>query len=235
MGIAWFARQSRIDYLTPLHYGDAIDATTFIADYRRVRVQRHYEFVRVSDGALAATAAVDWAFIDRKDGAPKRLPEETMRLYRPEGPDPGARLTALNESFDPPDRVFRARRRALFHEIDEYQHVNNMVYLDYIGQAALDAWAQAGIDLSRMRALGGFFTVRRHDVEYLHPAQYGDTLNIASWTSAQGRSSLLCCATLHDQTGEAVVRAQTRWVWVDLATRKARELPQSIREALWHA
>jgi acyl-CoA thioester hydrolase len=233
MGVTWLIRRSRIDYLHPLRYGDAIDVTTYVADFRRVRSQRNYEMVRSSDGAMAAFAATDWAFLNARSGAPTRIPDELMVAFRPEGPDPNpaTRIDATRLPDDPPSNAFHAAQRVHFYDLDQNQHVNNAVYLNYLEQATIDANAAAGFDISQLIEQGGFFVVRQHDIEYLRPAQYGDTLDIATWISEVAHASALRHATMRIQ-GELAIRAQTRWVWIDLKTRRPAAMPAAVREAL---
>ena len=233
-GVGWLARRSRIDYLRPIRYGDELDVTTTIASFSRVRAQRNYDFVHTGDGAPVVQAAIDWVLFDRNTGAPARLSADVMLAFRPEGPepDPGSRLDTTRLPDTPPPNAYQTVRRVYYADIDEYQHVNNAVYLSYLEQATIDAYADIGFDLPQLLELGGLFVVRRHDVEYLHPAKYGDRLDIATWIGELTGGGVLRHTTLRDQDGELCIRAQTRWVWIDLASRKPAEMPADLLEAL---
>lgn len=232
-GVGWLARRSRVDYVRPARYGDELVVTTYIAGFGRIRAQRNYDIVHADDGAPVTRAAIDWVLFDRKTGAPARLSAEVMQVFRPEGPnpDPGTELDSTRLPDAPPPNAYCSTRRVYYEDMDEYQHVNNAVYLSYVEQAAIDANASAGFDIPQLADLGGFFVVRRHDIEYLHPAKYGDRLDAATWIGAIDNSSLVRHTTLRDQDGELCVRAQTRWVWSDLKTQAAA-IPIAMREAL---
>jgi len=60
IGGTWVARSHHIEYLRPAFAGDEIEARTWIADLRRVRAQRRYEFMRQSDGVIIAKGETDW-------------------------------------------------------------------------------------------------------------------------------------------------------------------------------
>jgi acyl-CoA thioester hydrolase len=232
-GAGWVIRRSRIDYLQPLRYGDEIDVTTYVVDVRRVRSQRNYEIVRAQDHVMAARAATDWVFIDRREGTPARVPNDAPARFLPDGPVLDAeRIADLPAPPDaPPPNAFHTTRRVYYYEIDEYQHVNNSVYLSYLEQAAIDAGAAMGFDMPQVIELGGAIVASQHDIEYLRPAQYGDTLDIATWIGEISRVSVLRHTTMRLQ-GELAIRAQTRWVWIDLKTRRPAAMPAAMREAL---
>ena len=234
MGVTWLIRRSRIDYLHPLRYGDEIDVTTYVADFRRVRSQRNYEMARSSDGVMVALAATDWAFLDTHTGAPTRIPQEMIAMFRAEGVDPNAavRIDAARLPDEPPPQAFHAAQRVRFYDLDPNWHVNNAVYLHYLEQATIDASAGAGFDIPQLLEQGGFFVVRQHDIEYLHPAEYGDTLDVATWIGETGASNLVHYTAMRDQNGTLDLRAQTRWVWMDLKTREAAPMPAAVRQAL---
>ena len=81
IGGAWVARSHHIEYLRPAFAGDEIEARTWIADLRRVRAQRRYQFVRTSDGAVLAKGETDWVFIDAATGRPRSIPEEIKAAF----------------------------------------------------------------------------------------------------------------------------------------------------------
>ena len=46
MGRHWLVRETDIEYLRPLRYGDTVQVKTWVADFRRIRSRRAYEFRR---------------------------------------------------------------------------------------------------------------------------------------------------------------------------------------------
>jgi acyl-CoA thioester hydrolase len=232
-GVGWVIRRSRIDYLRPARYGEELAVTTYVANFRRVRSQRNYAIDR-SDGVPIARAATDWVFIDRRTGLPQRIPDEVPSNFMPDGPDPAVEfaLDAGPLPDAPPPNAYHATRRVNYYDLDENQHVNNAVYLNYLEQTTIDAAASLGYDMPQLLALGGVFVVRQHDIEYLRPARYGDTLDIATWVGEVTRSSAVRHYAMRIQGGELSIRAQTRWVWVDLARHESAPIPAVLLEAL---
>src|SRR5687768_16862418 len=44
MGYIWLARETEIEYLQPVIYGDTVEIKTWVADFRQVRSIRRYEW-----------------------------------------------------------------------------------------------------------------------------------------------------------------------------------------------
>jgi acyl-CoA thioester hydrolase len=80
-GGTWVARSHRIEYLRPAFAGERIEVRTWVADLRRVRSQRRYEFVRSSDGAVLARGETDWVFVDAGSGRPRAIPATIRRAF----------------------------------------------------------------------------------------------------------------------------------------------------------
>ena len=81
----WLVRETEIEYLRPLRYGDSFHLKTWIADFRRVQSRRDYEFTDAATGELAARAHTDWVFVDRATGALATIPQRAHRRLLPGG------------------------------------------------------------------------------------------------------------------------------------------------------
>jgi acyl-CoA thioester hydrolase len=79
----WFARSHHIEYLKPALLGDQLTMRTWVAEARRVRSIRRYEFWR--GDTLLARGETDWVFVDVTTGRPKSIPDGFIDLLRPEG------------------------------------------------------------------------------------------------------------------------------------------------------
>ena len=87
LGATWVVRSHNIEYLSPAFAGEQIEARTWVANVRRVRSLRRYEFVRLSDNKLLVRGATEWVFVDAKSGRPLPVPDEVARDL-PLLPDP---------------------------------------------------------------------------------------------------------------------------------------------------
>ncbi len=80
-GGTWVVRSHRIEYSRPAFAGERIEVRTWVADCRRVRSLRRYEFVRPSDGAVLARGETDWVFVRAEDGRPCAIPATIRRAF----------------------------------------------------------------------------------------------------------------------------------------------------------
>jgi acyl-CoA thioester hydrolase len=223
----WLIRETDIEYLRPLRYGDSVQVKTWVADFRRVRSRRAYELRDTSSGDLVARALTDWVFLDISTGRPTTIPAEMMAAFFPEGPPPSpAARVRFPSAPSPPPSVFRLLRRVEWRDLDQVHHVNNAVYLSYIEDCALQVSAAHGWPLSRTQEEGFAVIARRHQIEYRQPVVYGDELEVATWTSDLKHSSALRHTELSRVAdGAPVARARTLWVWVGLETGKPICIP----------
>ncbi len=79
---------------------------------------------------------------------------------------------------------FTAVHRVAPHEIDEYEHVNNAVYLQWLDRIAWAHSAKLGMPLERCLELRRGMAIRHTRVDYLEAAVDGEDLLIATWIIA---------------------------------------------------
>ena len=173
MGRHWLIRETWIDYLRPLRYGDSVEVKTWVADFRRVRSRRAYEFRLASTGAPVARAHTDWVFLDGASLRPASIPEEMRAAFFPEGPPAAAPPREGFPDLSPPPGAFRQRRRVERRDLDPAGHVNNCVYVDYVEECGR-LWAAAPL------------LPRQHRLEYRLPALPGDELELVTWAAEEG-------------------------------------------------
>jgi YbgC/YbaW family acyl-CoA thioester hydrolase len=143
--------------------------------------------------------------------------------------------------------VFESCLRVRFNEVDSLGHVNNASYLTYLEQAAIDHATLVGIDMGRLRELGGVFVAHRHEIEFHRPAHAGDVLRIVTWLGqSRGATVVRHYFVLRDEDRRAaqslagaivpfgaapgresmVVTACTEWAFVSKSGHPRRIPPQ---------
>jgi len=220
MGLHWLVRETDIEYLYPLRYGDSVQVKTWVSDFRRVRSRRAYELRLAESGELVARASTDWVFLDSATGRPASIPQEMMAAFFPEGvPEQAPPRSRFPRAPKPPPGVFRLRRRVEWRDIDPAQHVNNAVYLAYLEDCAIQAAAAHGWPEARMRAEGFASVVRRYQIEYRQPGVLGDELELATWVSDVKHSTAVRHHTVTRVSGGALLaRARVLLGAVDVKT-----------------
>jgi acyl-CoA thioester hydrolase len=127
---------------------------------------------------------------------------------------------------------FMATHRVVAGEIDEYQHVNNTVYLQWLDHIAWAHSAKLGLALDRCLELRRGMAVRHARTDYLEAARLDDDLALATWIVAcDGR---LRCTRRFDilrlSDGKRVLEAEIDFFCLNLDTGKPCRFPQEFVE-----
>ncbi len=231
MGHHWLVRETEIEYLTPLRYGDSVRVKTWVEDFHRVRSRRAYELYRAGDGELAARGTTDWVFIDDQTGRAARIPPEMAATFLPDGAEPAAGPRRQWPAPPPPPAGrFAMRRKVMWQDVDPVGHVNNAQYLNYISDCGFEVAEAYGWPASRMQSAGFGILVRRHRIEYRTPALLGDELEVATWAYHMRRATASRVYTITRLAdGAAVARADVFYAWVNLSTGLPSRIPDNFR------
>jgi acyl-CoA thioester hydrolase len=228
---AWLVRESDVEYLAPVRYGDVVEVKTWVADFRRVRSRRAYEIRQKDSGELAVRAMTDWIFIDRRKQRPVSIPTEVAAAYLPDGvPEDAPPRKSFPGAPPPPAGAYRQQRRVQWSDVDPTKHVNNAVYLSYLEDCAVRDAVSRGWPMQRMLDEGGFAIVaRRYRIEYRQQALLDDELEVATWISDVKRATAVRHYTIRRVSdGELLTRAQALWVWVDVNSGRPMRIPEQF-------
>ena len=112
-------------------------------------------------------------------------------------------------------------------DLDERMHVNNVVYLRWVQDAAASHWSQ----LAPAGALAQIAWVAlRHEIDYLKPAVLDDVIVVKTWVGvAEGLSFERFTEMRRRADGELLARARTLWCPVDARTGRPRRVNDEIR------
>ncbi|MBK9055455.1 MAG: thioesterase family protein [Chloroflexi bacterium] len=229
-GRTWLIRETDIEYLQPLHYGDSVTIKTWVVDFRRVRSRRAYEFYRAGTTDCVARASTEWVFLDAQTLRPATIPPEMMLAFFPEGaPEPATRRPRMAELPPPPPHVFVQVRRVEWRDLDMVGHVNNANYMAYLEDCAIQVAAACGWPLSRMSEKGFAIIARRYQIEYHQSAYLGDDLAVSTWFASHRPASASRYYTItRPADGALIVRAQARWAWVARETGRPQRIPSDF-------
>lgn len=203
MGSHWLIRETEIDYLRPLRYGDAFELRTWVADFRRVRSRRAYEVRLAATGAPVARASTDWVFLDTATERPASIPEEMKAAFFPEGLLPQAEPRERFPDLLPPPDAFRQRRRVERRDLDPAGHVNNAIYVTYVEECGRQR------AIVQDRAADGMLWPRQHRLEYRLPALLDDELELITWT-VDGENSRPARYTWVQRAADGILLARAR-------------------------
>jgi len=113
--------------------------------------------------------------------------------------------------------------------MDGQGHVNNLAYVAWMRDVAIEHSAAASWPMERYRAIGAGWVVRSHFVEYLRPGVAGQRMAVYTWVPEfSQRSTPRRYLFVRENDTVLLARAETRWVFVDLATGRRRSLPDEL-------
>ncbi len=122
--------------------------------------------------------------------------------------------------------------RVLAGEIDEYDHVNNTIYLQWLDRIAWAHSAKLGLPLERCLEMRRGMAVRHTRVDYLDAALLDDSLLIATWIIA-GDGRLRCTRRfdiLRAADGKRVLEAEIDFFCMNLDSGKPCRFPPEFTD-----
>jgi len=112
-------------------------------------------------------------------------------------------------------------------DIDEMGHVNNVVYLRWVQEAATAHWT-ARAPARDQETLG--WVVVRHEIDYLRSAGPGDEILARTWVGTASRRRFERHTELvRASDGRTLARARTVWCPVDRRTGRPTDVGEKVR------
>jgi acyl-CoA thioester hydrolase len=111
--------------------------------------------------------------------------------------------------------------------IDENGHVNNVAYVQWMQDIAVEHYASIG----GIQAQGpdATWVVRSHRIEYFRPAFVGEEIESRTWVeNIQRVRSLRKYEFIRKADEKVLVKGETDWVFVDIKNGRPLEIPQEV-------
>ena len=201
---AWVVRDMRLLLWDPPTLGDEVHLATWLSGYRRVQATREYCIWQEPEKRLIARAQGRWAYVDRERGLPTRIPDDLIERFGATGHAmPQRSMTSAQESKSVTESEMTLVARS--YEADTQQHINNTIYMDWLGEALTHAlpgaYAEPGID---------DIAARCYHIQYVHPARPGDRIGISTRINRTGSRRLTATQTISDDaTGQISVECHS--------------------------
>ena len=230
----WLIRDTEVEYLKPLRYGDTAAVTTWVGDFRRVRSRRMYQIQNQHANGLLARGSTDWVLLDRETFRPVTIPEEMKIAFFPEGaPEEALPREPFPKAPPAPGGAVTATRQVAWEDVDPAGHVNNAKYFSYIEEAGIQAAAQFGVLMSDFLEQGFGSVARRTRIEYKQQVRLGEDLEITTYLSDVRATRATRHFILRRAEDQALVaQAYVVWVYIDIHTGRPARFPQEAREKL---
>ncbi|MDE3253527.1 MAG: acyl-CoA thioesterase [Bacteroidota bacterium] len=125
-----------------------------------------------------------------------------------------------------PDFPFAFQLTVLPEHIDDQQHVNNVVYVQFMQEVANRHWQKFVTPELDNTVV---WVVRKHEVEYLAPAYLNEVLEIRTWTGEHTAVTWNRHYEIIRPSDQKIIcKAQSVWVLLDKASGKPRRIEEAI-------
>jgi acyl-CoA thioester hydrolase len=111
--------------------------------------------------------------------------------------------------------------------IDEYGHVNNVIYVQWMQEAAIRQGES--IPAYKQPENTGWY-VREHRIEYLAPAYLSDEIEVRTWLSEMKRvRAIRKYEFIRKADGKVIAKGETLWIFVELTTGRPIAIPAEMQ------
>jgi acyl-CoA thioester hydrolase len=126
-------------------------------------------------------------------------------------------------------QIFEYQKIVHRQDLDSLQHVNNVVYVQWIQEASGKHWF---VLTKNHPELPYFWVVYRHEIDYLGQAKLGDTLLIKTWVGKTGGVKSVRHVEIF-KNDKVIVKAATIWILMSRESGKPAKIDTRIMEILF--
>jgi acyl-CoA thioester hydrolase len=212
--------------LHALRHNDEFGLTIWLVNWQKVRGTRCFEVTRKDNGEVIAQGTQQIVCVDAKTGRPTNPPDsiEALRLENPRV-FPFERFPKISAVENP----FVAQRKVEWMDLDVYDHVNNVVYVSYAEEAAVQDLSARGWSPARLTEAGLTVVTRRVHVQYLSIASWGETLNVSTHQLTMNDTGSSRYVGITRADGSSVAECILDWELVDRQSGEVRPLPDELK------
>jgi len=225
--VFWVIRETEIRFQRPLRHNDVFDFTIWMVNWQRVRGTRCFELKLKESGEVIAQGTQQVVYMDTKTGRPISLSEEEIVKFRHEDPRvfPFERFPKIAAV----ENTFVTQRQVEWMDLDIYEHVNNIIYVNYAEEAAAQDFAARGWSPARLTEAGLGVVTKRLHIQYLSIASWGETLDVAIHPVSINHTGGSRYIKITRTDGSPVAECIMDWELVDRKSGEARSLPGELR------
>lgn len=123
-------------------------------------------------------------------------------------------------------KIFEYPITILQSDIDEQGHVNNIIYLKWVQEAAIAHWTSVA---NTQMLENNLWVVSRHEIDYLKSAYSDSKLIAKTWvTDPQGAKSERYINIVDAETETIYAKIKTTWYLLDSKTKRPKRIDAEI-------
>ncbi len=123
-------------------------------------------------------------------------------------------------------KIFEYPITILQSDIDEQGHVNNIIYLKWVQEAAIAHWTSVA---NSQMLENNLWVVSRHEIDYLKSAYIDSKLIAKTWvTDPQGAKSERYINIVDAETETIYAKIKTTWYLLDSKTKRPKRIDAEI-------
>jgi medium-chain acyl-[acyl-carrier-protein] hydrolase len=224
--VFWVIRETEIHIMRPLHHNDEFGLTIWMVHWQRVRGTRCFELKFKDSDEVIAQGTQHIVYMDAKTGRPMNLPDEEVDRFRLENPRvfPFERFPKIA----PDENPFVMQRQVEWMDLDSYEHVNNVIYVNYAEEVAAQEMSARGWNPVKFAEAGLSVVTKRVHVQYTSIASWGETLHISTHQLSVNETGGSRYVGIRRADGSSVAECILDWELVDRKSAEARPLPEGL-------
>jgi len=114
-------------------------------------------------------------------------------------------------------------------DIDFNGHVNNLKYLEWMINAAVEHSESLGFNAKTYKKIGSTWFVKSHHIEYKQPAFLNDELVLKTWIDNVAKITSTRKYEIY-KNDRLLAYGETIWVFVDINTHRPKKIPKEVIE-----
>ncbi|MDA9888969.1 thioesterase [Flavobacteriaceae bacterium] len=122
--------------------------------------------------------------------------------------------------------MFEKKIRVQQSDLDQLEHVNNVKYVDWVQDIALEHWnKKAPLEMQEKWV----WVMTKHCIEYRKASFLGNTISVKTYLeSSNGAMATRIVGFYNESDNKASVTSTTSWCLLDASTFKPKRIPEDV-------
>lgn len=114
--------------------------------------------------------------------------------------------------------------------IDDNNHLNNVVYIQWMQDVAIMHSSTLGWDAKKYATNQCSWVAKTHFVDYIRPAFLRETLTVKTWIDNIKRCSSVRKYAFYNSESKLIAKAETLWIFINAKTGRPQGIFPEIKE-----